>query len=291
MQMTGWLIVNAFYVNQRLLEQYDLLEWAFAMRGVHLERHTNASLRFGIGEYPRDLPDFVIAWDKDVLLIRQLEQFCVRVFNGARATAVADDKAHMYLAFADARLPIPRTYFAPMTYSNIGYPEEALAFVDKIAERIGYPIVIKEACSSYGMGVHLACDRDQAIGLLPKLYGNIVFQQFIAESAGTDVRIYVVGDRCVCSALRRNTRDFRSNIVAGGTMTAYNASEQMQQIAVAAARSIGADFAGVDLLLGRKGPLVCEVNTCAHFGTLYHVLGVNVADEIVDYVMKNVYEL
>ena len=115
---------------------------------------------------------------------------------------------------------------------------------------------------------------------------EILFQRFVEHSRGRDIRLQVVGDRVVGSMLRHSERDFRANITAGGAMEAYAPTEEEVQLALDAARAVGADFAGVDLLFGEEGPLVCEVNSNAHFKNLQDCTGVDTAREILAYIRE-----
>lgn len=285
----GWLIRNAFFHTQRLQEQYDMLVQAFALHDIELQVRTNAELCDVLGQTMADKPDFVLSWDKDICLLRRLEDAGIRVFNSSQATLFADDKAYMYTAFARYGVPMPRTVLAPMTYSNIGYPQDD-AFLCRAEQEFGYPMVVKHACSSYGMGVYLVHDRQELTERLQSASGNVLMQQFVSAASGRDTRVYVVGDTCVCAVARYNPDDFRSNILAGGTMTPAQATPAMQAAAIAACRAVGADFGGVDLLTDESGQvLVCEINTSAHFGTIYHTTGINVADAIASYIVEQIY--
>ena len=111
-------------------------------------------------------------------------------------------------------------------------------------------------------------------------------QQYIAASRGKDIRIQVVGDQVVGAMYRYSETDFRANVTAGGHMCDYEPSEEERRLAIRAARAVGCDFAGVDLLFGEDGPLVCEVNSNAHFKNLLDCSGVNTAEEIMRYVIQ-----
>jgi len=115
----------------------------------------------------------------------------------------------------------------------------------------------------------------------------ILYQQAITESMGRDVRINVVGGRVVASILRQSTGgDFRSNLTLGGTMAPYTPTEAEAQLALRATQLLGLDFAGVDVLFGKNGPLLCEVNSNAHFKTTLACTGVNMAQHIMHYIKE-----
>ena len=114
---------------------------------------------------------------------------------------------------------------------------------------------------------------------------TLLFQELIKESYGHDTRINVVGGRVVASMLRRSTDgDFRSNLTLGGTMENYTPTPEEADLAIRATQLLGLDFAGVDVLFGKDGPILCEVNSNAHFKTTLECTGVNMALEIMRHI-------
>ena len=113
----------------------------------------------------------------------------------------------------------------------------------------------------------------------------LLFQELISESYGHDTRINVVGGRVVASMLRRSTDgDFRSNLTRGGAMENYTPTPEEAAQAIRAAELLGLEFAGVDVLFGKNGPILCEVNSNAHFKTTLQCTGVNMAVEIMRHI-------
>ncbi|NLA81112.1 MAG: RimK family alpha-L-glutamate ligase, partial [Chloroflexi bacterium] len=116
---------------------------------------------------------------------------------------------------------------------------------------------------------------------------NILLQEYIEESAGTDIRAFVVGSRVVASMQRKSLDDdFRSNLHKGGEGTKIKLTDEEKKIAVKAARAMGLQIAGVDLMRSKRGPLVLEVNASPGFG-IEKITGRNVAAKIIDYVDHN----
>src|SRR5699024_4208549 len=132
--------------------------------------------------------------------------------------------------------------FAKTASHEAGYIQSAI-------DTLGFPMIIKEAFGSFGEQVYLIRDQKELLEKLDELQGKpFLFQEFITSSYGLDLRLRVVGD-LVAAAMRRSApNDFRANITAGGTMDAYQPTQYEADLAVAAAKAIGADFAGVDLL-------------------------------------------
>lgn len=180
---------------------------------------------------------------------------------------------------------MPVTILSPMTFHTIGYSD--LNFLDLIQERLSFPMIVKEAFGSFGEQVYLARSRKQLEQIIKQASSTeLIFQQYIAASRGRDLRLQVVGRRVIGAMYRYSDTDFRANITAGGHMRGYRPTDQEQRLAVRAAQAVGCDFAGVDLLFGEDGPVVCEVNSNAHFKNLLDCSGVNTAEEIIKYVIR-----
>ena len=292
-KLHGILIVNRF-LNTNKFSDISARFLASAERfGVELSLFTNDELFpvSGIGEdrFPFDIDavDFVLFYDKDVRLASQLERRGLRLFNTSRAIELCDDKSLTHLAL-DGVVPMPATYIAPFTYENIGYND--LEFVGTIFGLLGAPLVIKEAFGSFGQQVYLAHDPAEAGALLKKIGGRrVIFQKFIKESAGRDLRLNVVGGRVIAAMERwSETGDFRANISNGGSMRKHIPAPEEEAAALKASEALGLDFCGVDLLESDAGPLVCEVNSNAHFKSIYDCTGVNAADEIIAHIIRTV---
>ncbi len=276
--MKGWLVVNEFLTNNKFNEIYRWLEKAFYDRGCNLDVYTNGEL-INIDDIKK--PDFTVFWDKDIILARQLEKNGIRLFNCADAIEICDNKALTYIALKD-KIPMPKTITGPMTYRNIGYTN--FEFLNNI--NMKYPIVIKECCGSFGRQVYLANNQNEAENILKNTREQVIFQQFISESKGRDIRINMVGGEAVTSMMRYNDSDFRANITNGGSMKPYNPTDEEIKMAKKVCSYLNLDFGGIDILFGDNGPLLCEVNSNAHFKNIYDCTGVNVAEYIGEYVIK-----
>ena len=283
--MKGWLVVNSFLKIEKFNEIYSLLQRAFEEEGAELEVKTGADLVCPSSEIASlQLPDFVLFWDKDYALARRLENEQIPVFNSSSAIATCDDKILTQLALDSAGVRTPRTIIAPKTFEGVGYTD--LDFVQRAAIMLGLPMVIKQACGSFGKQVYLARTVEQAKEIINS-FGATAFlmQSFIEESCGRDVRVNVVGDKVICAMLRENKNDFRSNITNGGSAKIYQPTAEECEIALAACRAVGVDFAGVDVLFGKDGAYICEVNSNPHFKSALDCTGVNLAEHIARYVL------
>ena len=286
--MRGWLIVNGFLKTQKFERLYTLLQNAAQKRKITLEIRTGDTL---LGELQADknvvnLPDFVIFWDKDVYLAKRLTELKVPLFNGVTAVEICDNKILTVLALLKNGVKTPKTVVAPKTFEGVGYTD--LAFLTNAEKTLGYPMVIKEAYGSFGLQVYLAENRNAAEKIVRRIgYKDFLMQELIAQSRGKDVRANVVGGQVVCAMLRENEADFRSNVTNGGKASAYTLTKEQERTAVQAAKAVGADFAGVDILFGKEGePIVCEVNSNPHFESTLKATGVDLSEHIIDYIIK-----
>ena len=284
--LKGLMVVNAFLRTTKFDDLYHTLLDAAQQCGMALDVATNAELTPAVytGHFDPVAYDFVLFWDKDAQLAAQLENIGMRVFNSAQSILACDDKALTYLKLQPHGIPMPRTVLAPKTFTNIGYPD--LSFVDAAVEELGLPIVLKECFGSFGQQVYLFDDIQTLKEKVSELAGTpLLFQELIQESFGHDTRINVVGGRVVASMLRRSTDgDFRSNLTRGGAMERYTPSPAEEALAIRATELLGLEFAGVDILFGNKGPILCEVNSNAHFKTTLECTGVNMALEIMRHI-------
>lgn len=288
--MHGWLLVNAFLQKEKFNEIYALLFQAAARRGIELELKTNAELIILSTQELKTLPrpDFVLFWDKDILLARRLEESGFKLFNSAATIEYCDDKNLTALALEKKGVATPKTISAPKTFEGVGYTD--LQFFDEAKKRLKLPLVIKEACGSFGQQVYLAETEKEGQEILLKIGCKpFLMQEFIQESRGRDVRVNVVGGRVVSAILRENSSDFRSNITGGGKASAYQVSKAQADAAIAACQAVGADFAGVDILFGKNSqPLVCEINSNPHFKSSLDCTGVDVSEHIMEYVAARI---
>ena len=284
----GLMVVNAFLRTTKFDDIYHTLLSAAHGEGMELDVRTNAELccEVAAGGFAAEAFDFVLFWDKDVQRAWQLEQLGMRVFNSADAILACDDKALTWLRLKRAGIPMPRTILAPKTFANVGYPQAG--FAAEAARTLGFPVVLKECFGSFGQQVYLFHDVDALCQKVQSLAGTpLLFQELIHESYGRDARINVVGGRVVACMLRQSTDgDFRSNLTRGGSMAPYSPTRAEAELAVRATELLGLDFAGVDVLFGRDGPLLCEVNSNAHFKTTLECTGVNMAVEIMRHIAR-----
>ena len=284
--MTGWLVVNAFLRSAKFEEIYARLIRAFSLRGVRLLRKTNAELLFPSGTPIFNPPDFVLFWDKDIPLARRLENAGLRLFNSACAIEDCDDKARTAAVLEKHGVSHPKTISAPLKFETGPYRNDV--FLETVAEQLKLPLIMKERTGSFGAQVHLAQTPEQMRRFLAERPQTAwLFQEYVGTSFGRDVRIQTLGGQVVAAAARFGAPgDFRSNVTAGGRMEPIKPPRVFCETALAAVRVLNLDFAGVDLIYGEgEMPIVCEVNSNAHFVNLDNALGISFEEMLADHVL------
>lgn len=266
--MRGFLVTNHYLNGEKFDALHRHLIATASDCGIRLEHITNRDMIFC-----GDSADFVLFWDKDVNLARLLESRGMRVFNSADAIALCDDKSATYSRLFGV-VPQPKTISAPLSFFDVDYTD----FVQQAVAEIGLPLVYKECCGSFGVQVHLCHSIDDVIS---HINGKPFLLQEYIECGGSDIRIEVVGDRCVAAMKRSNSNDFRSNITNGGTAVSYAPTDAQCRLATDACRRLGLDFGGVDII---GDNMVCEVNSNAHIINIMDCTGVDVAVEIFEYI-------
>ncbi|MGF7144235.1 RimK family alpha-L-glutamate ligase [Anaerotaenia torta] len=287
--MRGILIVNEFLQSDKFQDIHDRLLSAALKHGIVMELRTNAQILMDTArKFPQNEADFILFWDKDVKLAAYLEQLGYPVFNSAKAIETCDNKALTHLVLMREGIPVPDTVIAPMTFENIGYTN--YDFLEEVEERLGFPMVMKECFGSFGQQVYLVHNREECIERMKSIAGKpILFQKFLQTSFGRDIRLQVVGGKVIAGMYRYSENgDFRANLTIGGKMRAYEPTQKQQELAVRCCDTIGLDFAGVDILFGEEEePLVCEVNSNAHFKNIYDCTGVDAAEAILKHIKES----
>lgn len=216
-------------------------------------------------------------------IVRQLEMQGVYSVSSSIAITRSRDKLRSMQLLAKAGVGIPKTVVSRNSTD-----------IDDLIEKVGgMPVIIKLASGTHGNGVVLAESKKAAKSVLQAFYlsnddgTNVLLQEFVKESAGTDIRALVVGSRVIASMQRQSLDDdFRSNLHKGGEGTAIKLTEEERKTAVKAAKAMGLNVAGVDMMRSERGPLVLEVNASPGFG-VEKVTGRNVAGPIIEYVEMN----
>jgi ribosomal protein S6--L-glutamate ligase len=218
--------------------------------------------------------------DYGLAVLAHFEGHGIPSVNGQQAIARSRDKLRALQTLSAHDLDIPRTAMARD-------PEAIRAAVDAVG---GTPVIIKLLQGTQGVGVMIADSPEAVESTLDTLWGlgqNIILQEFIAESRGRDLRAVVVGGELV-GAMRRTARkgEFRSNLHRGGDGKAVELDAETRRVAVLAARTLGLDVAGVDLLESNSGPRVIEVNSSPGLRGIETATRIDVAARIIAHAEK-----
>jgi ribosomal protein S6--L-glutamate ligase len=218
-------------------------------------------------------------------IVRQFEMQGVFTVNSSISIVRSRDKLRTIQLLSRAGIGIPKTIFSRGVTEDIN---------DLIEELGGTPIIIKLARGTHGNGVVLAETKKAAKSVLQGFYlmdddgTNVLLQEYIEESAGEDIRALVVGSKVVASMKRQSLDDdFRSNIHQGGTGTVVKLTDEEKRTALKAAKAVGLQICGVDLIRSKRGSLVLEVNSSPGLEGIEKVTGRDVAGKIIDYIEHN----
>jgi ribosomal protein S6--L-glutamate ligase len=215
-------------------------------------------------------------------VVRQFEQMGVFSVNPSHSISVSRDKLRSIQVLSRHHVGFPRTIFAKDKDS-----------VMRSLDRVGVPAVVKLLEGSQGVGVILAETRKIAEAIMETLQDaagqNVLLQQFVSESRGQDIRALVVGSKVV-AAMRRTAQggEFRSNVHRGGTTEAIELEPEYERTALHAAQIMGLRFAGVDMLEGKDGPMVMEVNSSPGLEGIEGATGIDVASKVIELIEEEV---
>lgn len=227
---------------------------------------------------PTALPDFVFPYLDhhsrgyfSLAIIRQLERLGVNVFNRAATIETVADKLHTHQILAEQGLPTPATMLAK-------FPVD----IGLIERTIGFPVVVKTLLGHNGTGVFLI-ENTEAFTDLMDLIGEtnpniqMIFQKFVSQSRGRDLRIFVVdGEVVACMERRAKEGSFKANFSQGGGVQEFIPDEEARKLSIQTAEVLDIQVAGIDLLFTDAGYTICEANTFPGFKGLEKACEVNV---------------
>ena len=215
-------------------------------------------------------------------VVRQFEMMKVFSATESQALVRSRDKLRSLQILSRAGLGLPKTVFS-------NYSKEVSGIIDKVG---GAPLVIKLLEGTQGLGVVLADNRNSAESILEAFNGlqaRVIVQEFIKEAKGADIRAFVV-DGVVVGAMKRQGKEgeFRSNLHRGGTANVIELTDEEENAAIRAAKSLGLGIAGVDMLQSARGPLILEVNSSPGLEGIENATGTDIAGQIIKYLERNV---
>lgn len=213
-------------------------------------------------------------------VVRQFELMGTIAANESQAITRSRDKLRSLQLLSRSGIGLPVTAFAHSTKD-----------IDGLLETVGgAPVIVKLLEGTQGVGVVLAETKKAAesvVAAFRQLDANILVQEYIKEAGGSDIRCLVVGNRVVAAIERRGAPgDFRSNLHRGGTAAKVRLTPEERSIAVRAARALGLNVSGVDILRSNHGPVVMEVNSSPGLEGVETTTGVDVAGRIIEFLEK-----
>ena len=256
----------------------------------HLKCYINiTSLRASVRYQERDLPKYDAVIPRigasvtfyGAAVLRQFEVMGVYPVNESVAITRSRDKLRSMQLLARKGVGLPVTVFAHKT----SQPHEILELIG------GAPVVIKLLEGTQGIGVVLG-ETDLAAESIIQAFGganvNILVQEYIKEAKGEDIRCLVVGGKVVASMRRKGREgEFRSNLHRGGSADKVSITPAERSTAISAAKAMGLNVCGVDMLRSNHGPVVMEVNSSPGLEGVEKATGVDVAGKIIEFIEKN----
>ena len=288
----GLILVNAYTRQQSSLNQSIRLKEVLVKNGVDVDIKRNDCFISQIdndGEILSNVKDydFCIYLDKDKYVSLMLERSGLRLFNSHNAIQACDDKMQTAILLSQNSIPMPRTLPGLLCYENQKLNVKAIQNVGQI---LGFPVIIKSSYGSLGKDVYKANDIAELCEIAEKLkFSPHLFQQFIQESYGKDIRVIAIGGKVVAAMLRQSRGDFRSNLELGGEGKNIILSQEAKELCEKVADLLDLDYCGIDILQGNNKYYICEVNSNAFFGGIEAVTGINIAEKYASYICKKMY--
>ncbi len=225
-------------------------------------------------------PNFIEEPSLHEYVIRILKQAGHKIVNGNAAVTATKNKLEQHLQFQAAGFPIPEWAIV-----------KSRKHASEAAGRLGFPLIVKLAFGTHGVGVFYAENQETLQPIVDYLDirdGNpMIFEKFIAEAGRSDVRVFVLGGEVIAAMERRaSAQEVRANVAAGGKGKATELSSEETHLALSVAREFNLDIAGIDLLRTKSGPLLLEVNSNPGFKELELVTKKDIAGSIIDFSSK-----
>ncbi len=215
-------------------------------------------------------------------VVRQMQQMDIFSPNSADGILNSRDKLRSFQILSRHKIGIPATVF-------VRDKKDILPAIERVG---GAPIIIKLLEGTQGIGVLLANTLEMATSIIELLQSqkqNVLIQKFVAESKGKDIRAIVVGDQVV-AAMRRvaQGQEFRSNVHRGGKTEVVELSDEYKETAIRAAKLMGLGIAGVDMLEGKDGPQIMEINSSPGLEGIEGCTKLDVAGAFIDFIASRV---
>lgn len=293
--MKGWIIYknDATQLRPEAYEIHRLIEEA-AAQNIELEifkpeqfdllvtREGKKSIL--VNSERRDLPDFVMprmgagTTYFALAVLRQFEQLGIHLVNSSASIEAVKDKLYSQQILAQQNLPVPKTML-------VKFPVD----INLVESQLGFPVVVKTLSGSQGSGVFLAENRSTFSDLIQLIEAtnktaNVILQEFITASRGTDLRVFTLGGRAIACFRRTNSEGgFKANFSSGGGVEPFEITPEIEWLATQTSKVLNLEMAGIDLLFDNDHFKVCEANSSPGFQGLEKSCGLNIPREIFHY--------
>lgn len=231
-----------------------------------------------------DLPDIILPRMGATIdyfglsLIQQFELMGIKILNNYSSLEISKDKLKTYQILSSKKLNIPKTLLCKIPFES----------KDLLFKEFSLPLILKSISGSQGKGILKIDNINEIEDILSiiNIKNNYIFQNFIKESSGKDIRIIVINNKVIGAMIRKN-KGYKSNIHQGAIGYPIQISKELEEYSIHIAKAIGLVICGIDLLIGEDSYYVCEVNSSPGFEGFEKSVGVNIAKELLDYILSN----
>jgi gamma-F420-2:alpha-L-glutamate ligase len=255
-------------------EQFDLVVTRDDRKSILIEGKHQALPDFIIPRLGSDTTYFALA------ILRQIEHLGVYILNSPEAIESVKDKLHIHQILAHSDLPTPN-------FMLVKFPVN----IEIVKKEIGFPLIVKNLAGTEGCGIYLSETEGRFMDLMELIYSNnksanILIQEFVKTSHGSDLRVFTLGGRVIACMKRQssNPSDFKANFSRGGTVDKFELTPEIEWLATETSRLVNLDIAGIDLLFDNEGYKICEANSSPGFRGLELATGKIIAEQIMDYI-------
>lgn len=294
----GVVLVYPGFQNDAKKYQYNRIIEEFSKRSIDIDLLKVDDIIFEIDNNKANIQlkqyDFCIQLVKDKYIDALLNKNGIRSFNCYESINNCDDKMMAFTLLENEGINMPTTISGSKN-SGIEKIDDTLVtdrLKNYVEEKLGYPLIVKKSDSKNGRDVYKINNREELNDICLKLNGsNYLFQEYIEDNSGKDIRVIVVGGKVVGSFMRVNDNSFKSNVKLGGKPVPYEISKEYKETAEKVAKLLKMDYCSVDFFVtDPTKPIICEINPDPAFMSSEEIIGENIAGILVDYIIEKIYK-
>ena len=294
----GVVLVYPGFQNDAKKYQYNRIIEEFSKRSIDIDLLKVDDIIFEIDNNKANIQlkqyDFCIQLVKDKYIDALLNKNGIRSFNCYESINNCDDKMMAFTLLENEGINMPITISGSKN-SGIEKIDDTLVtdrLKNYVEEKLGYPLIVKKSDSKNGRDVYKINNREELNDICLKLNGsNYLFQEYIEDNSGKDIRVIVVGGKVVGSFMRVNDNSFKSNVKLGGKPVPYEISKEYKETAEKVAKLLKMDYCSVDFFVtDPTKPIICEINPDPAFMSSEEIIGENIAGILVDYIIEKIYK-